>query len=186
MTCANCSSTIDDDSFYCDQCGEAVLVCSECGRPGAGKRCIYDGKRLIPAAEVASGRTNTVVSAEVGGTGASDAPPLRLVSLLDGAELLVQPGSVIGRKTGPHAVYFGRYDTISSTHARIDRAPEGWSVTDLGSTNGTSVDGRRIAANVSTALRDQSVVTFADEEFTVRIDPPPTPAVQEGTVRITR
>jgi hypothetical protein len=34
---------------------------------------------------------------------------------------------------------------VSRRHAAIQRVPEGWLLTDLGSTNGTYVDGRRIA-----------------------------------------
>jgi len=49
MQCPSCKENIDDDSRYCDQCGERILVCSSCGRPGKGKRCIFDGKELIPA-----------------------------------------------------------------------------------------------------------------------------------------
>ena len=48
MQCASCKEKIDDDSRYCDQCGEQVLICSVCGRPGKGKRCMFDGNELIP------------------------------------------------------------------------------------------------------------------------------------------
>ena len=52
MLCPLCKETIDNDSRYCDQCGEQILVCSVCGRPGKGKRCIFDGKEMIPAGSV--------------------------------------------------------------------------------------------------------------------------------------
>jgi len=47
MQCPLCKEQIDDDSRYCDLCGEQILICSECGRPGKGKRCKFDGKELI-------------------------------------------------------------------------------------------------------------------------------------------
>ena len=47
MQCPSCKEQIDDDSRYCDLCGEKILICSECGRPGKGKRCKFDGKELI-------------------------------------------------------------------------------------------------------------------------------------------
>ena len=49
MQCPSCKEIIDDDSRYCDQCGEQILICSACGRPGKGKRCILDGKEMVPA-----------------------------------------------------------------------------------------------------------------------------------------
>jgi predicted component of type VI protein secretion system len=39
-------------------------------------------------------------------------------------------------------------DTISSRHARLNRTPGGWQITDLGSTNGTFLDGKKLAPNV--------------------------------------
>jgi len=49
MQCPSCKEKIDSDSLYCDQCGEQILVCSVCGRPGKGKRCVLDGKEMVPA-----------------------------------------------------------------------------------------------------------------------------------------
>ena len=48
MQCPSCKETIDDDSRYCDQCGEQLLVCSSCGRNVKGKRCQFCGGVLIP------------------------------------------------------------------------------------------------------------------------------------------
>lgn len=47
MICAFCNENIDDDSLYCDQCGEAIKVCEKCGKPGTKKRCTADGANLI-------------------------------------------------------------------------------------------------------------------------------------------
>jgi hypothetical protein len=38
--------------------------------------------------------------------------------------------------------------SVSRRHARLRRAPEGWDVLDLGSTNGTWLNGRRISSAV--------------------------------------
>lgn len=54
MQCPLCKESNDDDSRYCDQCGQQILVCSMCGRPGKGKRCVFDGNELIPAGGGAS------------------------------------------------------------------------------------------------------------------------------------
>ncbi|MCL2067272.1 MAG: FHA domain-containing protein [Treponema sp.] len=59
MQCPSCKEKIDDDFLYCDQCGQQILVCSVCGRPGKGKRCVLDGKELIPAGSGASAASKT-------------------------------------------------------------------------------------------------------------------------------
>ena len=43
-------------------------------------------------------------------------------------------------------------DSVSTTHARLDYDGGGWRLTDLGSTNGTYVEGTRLAAEVPTPL----------------------------------
>jgi hypothetical protein len=70
MQCPSCKERNDDDSRYCDQCGQQILVCSMCGRPGKGKRCVFDGNELIPGGSGAS-LTSTTASVPV--------PPAQLV-----------------------------------------------------------------------------------------------------------
>ncbi len=53
MICAFCKNDIENDSFFCDQCGEEVLVCEKCGKPGKGKRCTEDGGKMISAKDKA-------------------------------------------------------------------------------------------------------------------------------------
>jgi len=59
MQCPSCKENIDDDSRYCDQCGEQIFVCSSCGRPGKGKRCIFDGKEMVAAGTAQSAQPST-------------------------------------------------------------------------------------------------------------------------------
>lgn len=53
-------------------------------------------------------------------------------------------------------------DTVSRTHARIDRRNGEYFVTDLFSTNGTTVDGRRLEPGRCVSLKDGSEIDFAD------------------------
>lgn len=55
------------------------------------------------------------------------------------------------------------YDNISRSHAelRLDSAPAGVTVVDLGSSNGTFVDGVRIPANTPIPLKSGAIVRFA-------------------------
>ena len=51
-------------------------------------------------------------------------------------------------------------DSVSTTHARFEYASGGWLITDLGSTNGTYLEGTRLAPNVPTPLPYGSQVRF--------------------------
>lgn len=59
--------------------------------------------------------------------------------------------------------------TISSRHAAIRHDASGWYIKDLGSKNGTCVNGRRLEPGRWTALRSGSIIVVADELMSVRI-----------------
>lgn len=84
MNCPNCKETIDDDSFFCDQCGKEILVCGKCGRPGKGNRCIFDGEPLVKrsaASALSAPRAESGASAAAPGkTSANGAPPAAAAS----------------------------------------------------------------------------------------------------------
>lgn len=56
--------------------------------------------------------------------------------------------------------------TVSRVHARLERTPEGWLLTDLGSTNGTRVNGWRVRGEVR--VRPGDLVSFGDAEYSLR------------------
>ena len=51
IICPNCKEEIDDDSHYCDQCGQALLYCDKCGRVGMGRRCTHCGGMMVSLEE---------------------------------------------------------------------------------------------------------------------------------------
>lgn len=59
---------------------------------------------------------------------------------------------------------------VSRKHADILKEQEKYYIVDLGSTNGTFLDGKRIQPGVKEELVDGSHLKFADEEFTFNID----------------
>jgi hypothetical protein len=59
--------------------------------------------------------------------------------------------------------------SVSRLHARLARDAEGWLLTDLGSTNGTRVNGWRVWAAVPIRAGDQ--VRFGSAEFIVQPEP---------------
>ena len=48
IVCPSCKEEIEEDSHYCDQCGQALLYCNQCGRVGIGRRCTYCGGLMVP------------------------------------------------------------------------------------------------------------------------------------------
>lgn len=74
-------------------------------------------------------------------------------------------GATIGRAEGND--WQLRDDGTSSRHAKIERTFDGIALTDLGSTNGTFVNGQRIAANVPVELRGRETVRIGRTQWTV-------------------
>lgn len=96
---------------------------------------------------------------------------------------LDQDRMTIGRDAGNH-IAFPEDETVSRLHAVLERFPPGWSVRDVGSANGTFVNGRRIAGDHRLHSGDDvrvgnSSLVFrvpgaGDTGATVRAEPPPT------------
>ncbi|MQS36849.1 DUF1707 and FHA domain-containing protein [Streptomyces katsurahamanus] len=55
------------------------------------------------------------------------------------------------------------HDTVSRAHAELSRSRGVWILRDLGSTNGTTVNGRRVAGSV--VVRDGDMVGFGEMSF---------------------
>ena len=78
--------------------------------------------------------------------------PARVLLLPDGRR------TVVGR--GPECDVVLEDDRISRRHAALAGNGSGWSVADLGSKNGTQVDGLPLAADASGKLADRSWISF--------------------------
>ena len=80
-----------------------------------------------------------------GDSPATSVPPAtaatRLVCHAMGITLHLQNGAIIGRKTGAYMSQLGACSYLSRSHARLDFDGVRWTITDLGSTNGTTVNG---------------------------------------------
>ena len=66
--------------------------------------------------------------------------------------------------------------TVSGEHAVLRWTGRGWELHDLGSRNGTSLDGRRLASGERVAISHGSLITFgqADNAWRLTDDAPPT------------
>lgn len=134
MKCYNCKQQIDDDSLYCDQCGEQIFLCPDCRTPGkgAGKRCSQCGKPLVPATGT-NGPKSTPENPKIAS---------RLVSREMGLVIELSDGLVLGRIEGKYAAMLAPLKYLSARHASIRRDANGWIIADEGSRNGTAVNGK--------------------------------------------
>ena len=84
-------------------------------------------------------------------------PPRALAALALSAgprsgEALPVPQPVVTVGRAPSCEVVVDDDSVSDRHARLAYEQGGWTVTDLGSTNGTAVEGERLAPNASAPL----------------------------------
>ncbi len=73
---------------------------------------------------------------------------------------------VIGRREGCDIVL--RFANVSSQHAKMTLENGYWFVKDLGSSNGTKVNGLRVDRK---RLDPESVISFAKHTYTIQYDP---------------
>ncbi len=143
MKCFECKANIDDDSLFCDQCGTKIYLCPDCRVPGKGegKRCGLCGKKLVAADALTSGN-----SPQDAGQTVQEPPraqcPTRLVCRAERITLNLQNGAVLGRLEGPYQRDLGRLEYISARHAQVWQEADHWILSDLGSRNGSAVNGQ--------------------------------------------
>lgn len=73
---------------------------------------------------------------------------------------------LIGRREGGYANVFCAFGMVSGRHAQISRTSNGgWQVMDLGSTNGTRLNGKPLTPNVPAPFWVGDIISFADMDF---------------------
>jgi hypothetical protein len=107
-------------------------------------------------------------------------------------KLIVEQGNLAGREISlEQAVSIGRggdndvvlpEQGVSRFHARLEPSPQGWLLTDLGSTNGTYVNGQRLPGHEAYLLQSGDRVTIGSSVLTMQHGEkhPPGLGVEEG------
>lgn len=173
IVCPNCKEEIDDDSWYCDQCGQHLSFCEHCGKVGLGRRCTSCGNVMLPSEEY-YGKNNaqpSQQSAQVETTlSPSAAQQLMLINDAVGIHLTGINGAILGRRQGPYAQSFQQYPYVSGVHAQIKYdVGKGWSITDKHSSNGTKVNNQVLVPDVETLLRNDDTIVLANVSLKVSI-----------------
>lgn len=97
------------------------------------------------------------------------AKPGHLVCQNPSIRLGIGDGAIIGRR-GNYAQAFAGQGYVSGNHARLQYNASGqFEVVDLGSTNGTFVNGQQLAPNMPRVVNVGDIVKFANLEFAVQI-----------------
>lgn len=186
IICPTCKEEIDSDSHFCDQCGQELLFCKQCGRVGIGRRCTHCGGLMVSPVDMqqpeqkAFGRlSESLANASVGiVTNTSVARPLvqqRPMGVSAGVPVLTLVndslnirivginGAVIGRRKGPYTQFFEQQAYVSGVHAQLKyKSGAGWAITDKHSSNGTKVNQRPLQPDVDMALNNGDIVTIAN------------------------
>lgn len=151
--CYKCGADIDSDSLFCDQCGAEQYVCPKCHIIGKGpnKRCGMCGSPLVPT----TGQQGNNSTQQQGATQQQEATRMAsyLVCQAEQVSIPLMNGAVIGRTAGDYANLLGKCIYISGMHARLTQNGSVWHITDLGSRNGTKVNGVACQPNVPMAFK---------------------------------
>lgn len=183
IQCPECRNMIPDDSAFCDQCGKELKWCPTCKRPKRGTECPVCGSDLIPGRKYLAGgiaveqkpaaASSTIQEKPTPETPAGPGPqatsvqasagPTRLVG--NGWSLPLHPGG-FGRRGGIWPE-LASCQYVSGSHGEISRGSDGWILVDLGSTNGTFVNGQRLDPCRGVSLRKGDRIRIATLDFTV-------------------
>lgn len=198
IICPNCKEEIEDESYYCDQCGQMLYYCEKCGRVGMGRRCTSCGGLMLTANDYLQRQTsNNAVSASesmgfasmgfanisqrspnisIRGVNAGIPqrpviPQLHLFNDSLGIRIVGINGAVIGRRQGPYVQFFQHQMYISGVHAQLFyRAESGWRIVDKHSSNGTKLNDHQLQPDVEMSLKNGDIVSLANVVLKVSIN----------------
>lgn len=141
--------------------------------PNTGQPMPNTGQQVVtPGQPIADMNTDCTMR-----PGATPPPPPRqpqakpghLVCQNPSIRLGIGDGAIIGRR-GSYAQAFAGQGYVSGNHARLQYNASGqFEVVDLGSTNGTFVNGQQLAPNMPRVVNVGDIVKFANLEFAVQI-----------------
>ena len=175
IICPTCKEEIDNDSHFCDQCGQALLFCDRCGNVGVGRRCTHCGGLMVApsggSAEGDSGMSESLkmemaTSGSMRGNHQQDGNGIPVLTLANDSlniRIVGINGAIIGRRTGPYSHFFDKYPYVSGTHAQLkDSVSTGWCVVDKHSSNGTKLNQRSLQPDVDMSLSNGDILTIAN------------------------
>ena len=185
IICPSCKEEIEDNSHYCDQCGQTLLYCDRCGRVGLGRRCTHCGGLMVTPDGLghkgtsvmnATSMSTGIPSLSTSNVGVSQPSPSNSLPMLmlynDSLNIRIQGinGAVIGRRQGPYTQFFAQNMYVSGLHAQLKyNGQSGWSICDKHSSNGTMVNQHSLQPDVEFTIKNGDIVTLANVNLQVSI-----------------
>jgi pSer/pThr/pTyr-binding forkhead associated (FHA) protein len=186
IICPKCNEEIEEQSYYCDQCGQKLFYCSRCGHVGIGRRCTNCGGMMASPNDEENSNSQTSFSMGISSNlpgyvsavpqakpNASDQSNKSLKLSNSSLAISMQglDGAIIGRRQGPYVQFFENNMYVSSVHAQLHyKNNSGWYIIDKHSSNGTKLNNRPIQPDVEMLLSDGDVVMIANVNLEVSIE----------------
>jgi len=197
IICPNCKEEIEDRSHFCDQCGQELAYCTNCGRVGKGRRCTHCGGLMVSPDNMekkeasAISRSVSVHAANLSFNqvtqsslrepepdvpqppvaSKSGIPSLTLYNPSLDIRMVGVNGAVIGRRQGPYQQLFDGNMFISGVHAQLIYKPDtGWCIIDKHSSNGTKLNQRDLLPDVPMSIKSGDIVTLANINLQVSVN----------------
>lgn len=192
IICPTCKEEIEEQSYFCDQCGQGLLYCSNCGRVGIGRRCTHCGGLMASLSEgeqqqeQANMATIHSTAAEISRTFATEReksqgmppidtqmqgiPTLTLYNSSLNIHIVGINGAIIGRRQGPYQQLLEGNMYVSSVHAQlIYKSDTGWCIIDKHSSNGTKINERNLMPDIPMSIKSGDIVSLANINLQVTI-----------------
>ncbi len=193
IICPNCKEEIEERSRFCDQCGQELSYCTNCGRVGKGRRCTHCGGLMVSPDEldkkkeknasmsvmdVISMSYNQVTQSSMrssddyrqSAAAKNGMPTLTLYNPSLDIRIVGINGAIIGRRQGPYQQLFEGNMFVSGVHAQLIFKPEtGWCIIDKHSSNGTKLNQRDLLPDVPMSIKAGDIVTLANINLQVSV-----------------
>ena len=161
--CPHCRTPNRPSSRFCIKCGTPLPGGRAAGEPDLCPRCrvpVRPGARFCPTC----GYPLRGGASAARGAPAADADERKFVVQWPGGRtekhILSKNVVYVGRAPSNDIVL--NFPTVSAQHLRLDVTSSGIRVTDLGSTNGTQLNGRHIPPNAAQPLQPGDVMRVGD------------------------
>ena len=187
IICPSCKEEIEEQSHYCDQCGQKLLYCERCGRVGIGRRCTSCGGLMAAPGEkvdaplqpqiddsVSTGFVSQGLDAKSNASSqrahGSAIPQLMLFNESLGIRISGINGAIIGRRQGPYAQQLQGQGYISGVHAQLKYSHStGWCISDKHSSNGTRLNDHKLQPDVEMSLKNGDILSIANVPLKVSV-----------------
>ncbi len=164
IPCPFCKTPIPEDCVYCDTCGKKLRKCSSCGAFAKSVRCTKCGQLTKEIISAPASSTEKIIAPTAANK--LERMPDHLVCLSTDLRIGLSHEAIIGRR-GSYGTAFQLFPTISGLHAKLLQTESGWQIEDIGSSNGTFLNGNKIEQHKPTDIKIGDVIRFADVEFKV-------------------